>query len=143
MENTQDLQFGKMSPEHFHQTKDKTLKPSLTPSVKSKTQVIMSLNLQPQNKGEDGNQQEVSWEMDSLLHGESLMLNIGAFPKEENESSLSQILQINVPPKYYLSQKACLGILRRASARGKELPPMLRAALEQQVAVDLTDTTDA
>lgn len=34
--------------------------------------------------------------------------------------------------KYYLSQKACLGILRRASARGKELPEVLRLALERQ-----------
>lgn len=31
-----------------------------------------------------------------------------------------------------LSPKACQGILRRASARGKELPEVLRIALEQQ-----------
>ena len=30
-----------------------------------------------------------------------------------------------MPVKYYLSRKACLGILRRASARGKELPELL------------------
>lgn len=36
--------------------------------------------------------------------------------------------------KYYLSPKACLGILRRASARGKELPELLRKALERQAA---------
>lgn len=69
--------------------------------------------------------------------GESLMLNTGECPNEERESTLSQILQANVPTKYYLSQKACLGILRRASARGKQLPQMLRIALEQQA---LTDT---
>ena len=34
----------------------------------------------------------------------------------------------------YLSPKACLGILRRASARGKELPELLRKALERQAA---------
>lgn len=60
------------------------------------------------------------------------MLSIGEFPKEESVSTLSQILQADVPEKYYLSQKACLGILRRASARGKELPEVLRIALEQQ-----------
>ena len=38
------------------------------------------------------------------------------------------------PEKYYLSPKACLGILRRASARGKELPELLRKALEHQAA---------
>ena len=45
---------------------------------------------------------------------------------------MSQILQVNVPQRFYLSRKACLGILRRASSRGKELPAILRIALEQQ-----------
>ena len=39
-----------------------------------------------------------------------------------------------VPERYYLSQKACLGILSRASKRGKELPEVLKAALERQAA---------
>ena len=60
------------------------------------------------------------------------MLNFGEYPREENVSTLSQILQVGVPEKYYLSQKACLGILRRASARGKVLPPLLQKALEMQ-----------
>lgn len=34
--------------------------------------------------------------------------------------------------KYYLSPKACLGILRRASSRGKELPAVLQKALVRQ-----------
>lgn len=33
-----------------------------------------------------------------------------------------------------LSAKACEGILRRAERHGKELPPMLKTALEQQSA---------
>lgn len=37
--------------------------------------------------------------------------------------------------KYYLSPKACLGILRRAERRGKELPKMLKDALEEVVAM--------
>ena len=41
-------------------------------------------------------------------------------------------LQPVVPEGYYLSPKACRGILRRASARGKELPEVLRLALERQ-----------
>ena len=36
--------------------------------------------------------------------------------------------------KYYLSAKACQGILRRAENRGKQLPEMLREALERQSA---------
>ena len=76
--------------------------------------------------------QEKSWENSSPLHGGCLMRSIGEFPKEENASTLSQILQVNVPEKYYLSQRACQGILQRASARGKELPEILKAALERQ-----------
>ena len=60
------------------------------------------------------------------------MRSFGEFPNEENASSLSRILQVGVPDKYYLSPKACQGILRRASARGKELPLMLARALERQ-----------
>ena len=37
-----------------------------------------------------------------------------------------------MPKKYYLTQTACLGILRRALRRGKELPFRLKLALELQ-----------
>lgn len=44
-----------------------------------------------------------------------------------------QILQQEVVPrKYYLTPTACLGILRRAKERGKELPPQLKTALMMQ-----------
>ena len=76
------------------------------------------------------------WETDGASHIEFLTLNGGAYPKGENASTLSQILQTTVPQKYYLSPKACLGILRRASVRGKELPPVLKAALERQAAAE-------
>ena len=66
--------------------------------------------------------------------GESLTLNIGEYPSVENESTLSEILEDNVPEKYYLSPKACLGILRRAKNKGRKLPDNLRIALEQKVA---------
>lgn len=66
--------------------------------------------------------------------GESLMLNIGEYPNVENESTLSEILEDNVPEKYYLSPKACLGILRRAKNKGRKLPDNLRIALEQKAA---------
>ena len=53
-------------------------------------------------------------------------------PREENGSSLSRILQDDPPKRYYLTKKACLGILRRAAERGKELPEKLKRALEIQ-----------
>lgn len=64
-----------------------------------------------------------------------MTLNTGECPSVARESTLSQILQANAPRKYYLSAKACAGILRRAEKRGKELPPMLREALEEAVAL--------
>ena len=63
---------------------------------------------------------------------ESLMLSISEFPSAAAVSSLSDILETGgVPQQYYLSGRACRGILRRAEKRGKELPGMLRQALEQ------------
>ena len=45
-------------------------------------------------------------------------------------SSLSDILETGgVPQWYFLSARACRGILRRAEKRGKTLPPMLHQAL--------------
>ena len=62
--------------------------------------------------------------------------NFGESPSEERGSTLSQILQMDTPEKYSLSQKACAGILRRAEKRGKVLPDMLREALMEVVGSD-------
>ena len=44
--------------------------------------------------------------------------------------SLSSTLETGqIDRRYYLSAKACAGIIRRAEKRGKELPPALSAAL--------------
>jgi hypothetical protein len=54
------------------------------------------------------------------------------FPSDDGVCSLSDILETgDVPQRYYLSARACSGILRRAGKRGKELPSQLRLALEQ------------
>lgn len=65
-----------------------------------------------------------------------MTLNSGECPSVARESTLSQILEVNAPEKYYLSAKACAGILRRAEKRGKELPPMLKEALEEVIALN-------
>ena len=54
-------------------------------------------------------------------------------------SSLADVLEEIVAPKYFLSPKAAAGILRRAEKRGRSLPSHLSAALE---AVARTTTTD-
>jgi hypothetical protein len=51
-------------------------------------------------------------------------------PSDVDVCSLSATLETgDVPRRYFLSAKACSGILRRADKRGKELPEQLRNAL--------------
>ena len=74
-----------------------------------------------------------SWETIILSHGESSMpRRAGESHKDGNVYLLSSILMDNVPERFSLSPKACQGILRRAEKRGKELPEVLRLALERQ-----------
>ena len=65
-----------------------------------------------------------------------MTLSIGEYPKEERESTLSQILMVNVPEKFYLSKKACEGILQRACKSGKTLPTVLEEALTYQANIE-------
>lgn len=63
------------------------------------------------------------------------MLSTSVWPSDASVCSLSQILEAtgDVPRKYYLTPKACAGILRRAEKRHVTgLPPMLRLALEHR-----------
>ena len=89
----------------------------------------MFLDLTPGNSNLLGGYE---WEIRSPWAGELPLLNTGVSPKEEHESSLSQILEDSPHPRYYLSPKACLGILRRSKVRGKPLPKRLEAALLAQ-----------
>ena len=62
-------------------------------------------------------------------------LNSSEFPNGVGacSSSLADVLEPPTSPglhKYFLSRKACEGILRRATRRGKTLPEPLAAALE-------------
>ena len=67
--------------------------------------------------------------------GECLTLSLPEYHSAGAASSLSDILETTVlPPRYFLSASACRGILRRAAKRGKELPPLLRGALEAAAA---------
>ena len=69
------------------------------------------------------------WEMRSPWREGKPPLNTGVAPRNPIRVSLSDILEPNPDPKYYLTTTACLGILRRAAERGKELPPQLKLAL--------------
>lgn len=83
---------------------------------------------------------EFYWELRSPWRGGSSMLNTGpAPPSGDAGCSLSRILQDNPPRKYYLTRRACLGILRRAKERGRPLPPQLHAALLVQAGLAAWD----
>lgn len=67
------------------------------------------------------------WTLNSCEHATSHALS----PNADAVCSLSDILETgDVPQRYYLTAKACLGILRRAEKRGKDLPEVLSAALK-------------
>ena len=100
-------------------------------SSKLKNHTFMLLDLRPGA----GNMLGPCWEYDPVWLGRYGELNTSECPKGAVESSLSQILQASVPSRYYLSRKACLGILRRAEERGKALPPQLELALKMQARI--------
>lgn len=122
--------FGRTCPELSAQTAEKISEPCWKNLPASNSQTLLFLDLRG---GADGAKPEQSPETDGLWLGDSLTLNIGESPREESASLLSQILEDNVPQKYYLSERACRGILVRASRRGKKLPDLLQTALLEMI----------
>ena len=56
--------------------------------------------------------------------------------------NLSEVLEIErVPERYFLTAKACAGILRRAEKRGKDLPLTLAHALKAVACSEPTSTS--
>ena len=73
-----------------------------------------------------------------------LTLNTSDWPSDAAVCSLSAVLEDGpLLPRYFLSSKACAGILRRAAKRGKDLPPALRRALEAVAASAQTPSATA
>ena len=94
--------FGKMSPESCHLTEDGILEPFLG-----------------------------CWQKSGMgSPTEFWTLNGTEWPSAVVVCSLSDILETGViPQRYYLSPKACAGILLRAERRNKKLPELLHTAL--------------
>ena len=143
-----DGSAGRMSPacSAAASLKGRTSGSSWNRSPELQTIPYLSLDLTPGAGNLLGNYE---WELHSPWRGRSSTLNTGpAPPSGDAGCSLSRILQDNPPRKYYLTRRACLGILRRAKERGKPLPPQLHAALLVQAGLaawdecGLADTRD-
>lgn len=93
------------------------------------------------------------WETDIRLRGEYTTRNFGEKPSETaireicskwglhsvaEDSRLSLILEARPHPKYFLSARACEGIIKRANKRGKTLPKKLEEALTKQAGQSLS-----
>jgi len=76
-----------------------------------------------------------------------LTLKTSESHKDAEECLLSDVLETgNLRPEYYLSPKACAGILRRAEVRNKKLPELLYRALltvSKQLATTTAEPTDS
>ncbi len=82
---------------------------------------------------------EVSWEIVTVLPtpsaGGCWIPNISESRRDVRESSLFAILEGETARKYYLSAKACQGIMDRARRKNKVLPPLLKEALRLQILI--------
>ncbi len=70
--------------------------------------------------------------LDDPRPGEFSILSISESPRQGGGfSSLADVLEMEpTPARYSLSRKACAGILRRIERREREIPAILREALE-------------
>lgn len=139
------ISFGRTLSEHSAATKEKTSQPCWKKLRVSQNQDFLYLDCR---KSGNGQKQEPLTVMGGLSLGELTTLRTGEKPSETavqemlsvwgphsvaEESRLSQILEENPLPKYNLTAKACLGVLRRAERRGKDLPERLKAVLIRQL----------
>ena len=123
--------FGRTYQEPFPATTEKTSGRfwKNLPALDNQTLPFLDLR----GGGADGARPVQSPETDGLWLGDSWTVNISEWPSAESVSLLSSTLEVNAPEKYYLSARACQGILTRASRRGKKLPDLLQTALLEMI----------
>ena len=126
MEHIQLSLFGKTSWELFHQITGWILKPCWSRSQIPKFQCLLL---------ESG--QKLEWSEGKMLMcaGDCWMPGIGESPhflKEEDVSSSWQILEENVPGKYYLKPANCNHFLRLAEKAGCPPPRPVEDLLKKQ-----------
>ena len=122
--------FGRTCLELLAPTEEKISAPCLKSSLKSRSRQPLCLTF----RKADGHTPTVGGVTDGALLTEFLTRNTSERLNGESGYTLSSVLETRTGlEKYYLSATACEGIIRRAEKRGKELPPMLKEALEQMI----------
>jgi hypothetical protein len=92
--------------------------------------ILQEKNVRFNHQGVDGQTLVVCMDPKGQRRGGLLTHNISPWPNDAAVCSLSRVLERgSIPQKYYLSARACAGILRRAEKRGKKLPALLHQAL--------------
>ena len=112
-----DSWCGKMSQEPLAQTRETTSGPSSKRQSESRSRTRPTFHYL--RKG-SGRWLTAGMGMDGPSPTEFSTHSFGECPSAAVVSRLSQILEDTPHQKYYLSAKACAGILRRAERRGKE-----------------------
>src|SRR5690625_280185 len=83
-------------------------------------------------QGKNGRTLVVCLDPKEQSRGGCSMPNISDWPNDAAVCSLSQVLERgSIPQRYFLSPRACAGILRRSVNRKRQLPPLLLTALER------------
>ena len=118
---SQDGLLSKTSPVYCPPMKGETLRSCLEGLPDEYRQFLTADGKAQDSPGEDG--------MESP--GGCWTLNISEWPSAGAVCSLSQVLEMDAPQKYYLSPTAARGILRRAERRRRQLPAPLHRALVQ------------
>lgn len=121
------LWFGKTYPEPLVQTTGKTSEQYWKRQSELSIRPPLFLDMRG-----GGLIAESFWDESGLSLGGYMTCSFGVASKDVVVSRLSQILEDRPHPKYYLSAKACQGILNRAKKRGKELPKLLEETLIRQ-----------
>lgn len=124
----QGMLFGKTSQGLSHQMAERT---STRCSKSLRRPEFQMLDLQ--------NGRRPGWleQMIEPFVGERSMRNIGASPKVARACSLSSILETDIPTEYYLTNKKCAEITRRAEILHQALPPEISEMLKVQAGNEL------
>lgn len=132
MRNNRELD-GQLTLLKLNGPEDTTVHPRRNPRPKPEADLIaipfLYLDLSPDHVNLFGKHY---WEILIPYREGKPPLNTGPAPRKPIQTLLSEILEKNPDEKHYLSETACLGILRRAEGRGKPLPPQLQQALMAQ-----------